>query len=277
MNARSMARAWCPPALWDLARRLAGRDAPPPPRASWAAARDAASGYDSPEILRRVREATLRVKSGLAAYERDSVCFSEPAFRWPALACLVAIAAENGGRLEVVDFGGSLGSFYFQHRAFLSMLRSLSWAVVEQPHFVECGREEIAHGPLQFRPSLADCFEHGSADVVLVSGTLQYLEHPYETLDAIARSATRYLLVDRVPFVAGESDLPIVQQPPEWIYPASYPAWLLSRPRFDAWAARGGHRIVAEFESQIDRRPGVNHAGLLLRLATGAAQNEANQ
>ena len=118
MEVKSWLRALTPPVVWTMARRFLGSDGVTfrGDFASWHEAEQVAKGYGAPEILERVREAALKVKRGEAVFERDGVCFYEEEFRWPALACLLRIAAENGGELSVIDFGGSLGSFYFQHK-----------------------------------------------------------------------------------------------------------------------------------------------------------------
>jgi putative methyltransferase (TIGR04325 family) len=38
-----------------------------------------------------------------------------------------------------LDFGGSLGSSYFQNKKFLDALRLVEWNVVEQENFVATG------------------------------------------------------------------------------------------------------------------------------------------
>src|SRR5690348_7188183 len=125
MNIKSLARMWCPPILWSWARQVSRRDGVvfEGDYASWADAKRASTGYDSAKIFERVRDAALKVKQGEAAFERDSVCFYEEEYRWPSLACLLAIAAERQGHLRVLDLGGSLGSYYYQHRKLLSLLK----------------------------------------------------------------------------------------------------------------------------------------------------------
>ena len=139
---KSLARSLLPPGLvGPVEQRMRGvryrGDYP-----DWAAASRASRGYDAPEILERVARAARAARDGRAAYERDGVEFAEPACNWPVLACLFGAAARAGGRLSVVDFGGSLGSLYFQHRSLLRGLASLRWSVVEQPAFVTLGRSE---------------------------------------------------------------------------------------------------------------------------------------
>ena len=82
----------------------------------------------------------MTVVDGRAAYERDSVLFEEVEYVWPLLASLMWVGARHLGSLNVLDFGGSLGSTYFQNRIFLATLPSVRWNIVEQPRHVEVGR-----------------------------------------------------------------------------------------------------------------------------------------
>ena len=65
--------------------------------ASWEDATAKCDGYDAEHILTRVLESTLKVKSGDAIFERDSVLFDEIEYSWPLLAGLMWAAARNGG------------------------------------------------------------------------------------------------------------------------------------------------------------------------------------
>jgi len=64
---------------------------------SWQEAQSISSGYDSDEILQKVRSSLLKVKNGEAVYERDSVIFDEVQYSWPLLAGLMFAAAKSGG------------------------------------------------------------------------------------------------------------------------------------------------------------------------------------
>jgi len=85
--------------------------------ATWAEAKAASGGYDDPAILDRVRNATRAVRDGRAAWERDGTLFEKPWAHEPLLNALRHIAAAEGGKLDIVDFGGALGSTWWQHRA----------------------------------------------------------------------------------------------------------------------------------------------------------------
>jgi len=264
---KQFAKALIPPVVWRMGLRLSGTrnlcfegDYP-----SWQSALSAAGGYDAPLILERVREAALKVKRGKAVFERDSVCFHHEEYRWPTLACLLRIAAENGGVLRVLDFGGSLGSFYFQHRKHFRHLKNIRWAVVEQPHYVACGRADFQDDVLQFYETIEDCLEEGAVDVVFCSSVLEYLEKPYDVLAGLAHSGVPYLLLDRTPFIAGDKDRLTVQHVPASIYPASYPAWFFSKQHFLDEIHQLGLQVEAEFSADDDVGIGEFRGMLLAR------------
>ena len=148
---------------------------------SWEEAVSTSTGYDSEIILEKTKTALLQVKNGRAVYERDSVVFDEIQYAWPLLAGLLWVAAQSGGRLNVLDFGGSLGSTYFQNRTFLHPLThvrwNVVWNVVEQPQHVKTGKEWFEDEHLKFYLRVEDCVAETQPNVVLLSGVLQCLEH----------------------------------------------------------------------------------------------------
>ncbi|MBN2143137.1 MAG: glycosyltransferase, partial [Candidatus Aureabacteria bacterium] len=62
---------------------------------SWEAALHDSKGYDSPDIFTKLKTASLKVKSGEAVYERDSVLFDKIEYSWPLLAGLMWIASQK--------------------------------------------------------------------------------------------------------------------------------------------------------------------------------------
>ena len=119
----------------------------------------------------------LQVKNGTAVHERDSVLFPKVEHNFALLAGL--LQAVDNGELSVLDFGGSLGSSYFQCRPFLASLKSVRWSIVEQPAYVECGRREFADERLRFYRTVEECLENESPQVLLLSGVIHCLADPY--------------------------------------------------------------------------------------------------
>jgi putative methyltransferase (TIGR04325 family) len=73
------------------------------------------------------------------------------------------------GRLTVLDFGGSLGSTYFQNRKFLNFIGDLSWNIVEQPHFVKTGRLYFQNEILHFYYDVEECVKKENPNVLILS------------------------------------------------------------------------------------------------------------
>jgi putative methyltransferase (TIGR04325 family) len=247
MSARHLARGLAPPILLDLFRRWSGRSlrfAGHP--MSWDQAIRMSSGYSDPQILNRVLTATRAVTSGQARYERDAMLFDELTFPFPVLAALLRAAARDAGRLDVIDFGGSLGSTYRQCRPFLSGLSPIHWFVVEQASFVEAGHSEFTTDELKFFASLGDLPPRGEESVVLLSSVLQYLEDPFLRLHDLSQVSARHLVIDRTPLSENTANRLCIQHVPKRIYAASYPCWILSRPKLLDQLSRNW-RLVAEY------------------------------
>lgn len=208
-----------------------------------------ASGYDSGVIVQKVKEALLKVKRGEAVYERDSVLFNEPEYSWPLLTGLMWIAASNNGELSVADFGGSLGSTYFQNKKFLTSLKKVKWSIVEQPLFVECGRQNFEDDVLKFYDNLDDCFSKSAPNVVLFSCVLQYLQDPYMALQSTFNLRPEYIIVNNIPFLETGQRLTLQRVPPE-IYSASYPCWLLNRDEFKSFF-QPSYEVISEYTSDL--------------------------
>jgi putative methyltransferase (TIGR04325 family) len=117
----------------------------------WDGALKQTSGYASGDILLRCRDALLKVKSGEFPYERDSVLFSEKELFFPLLSALFYVSLKKDKELNLIDFGGSLGSTYYQNKDELKEAGiSLKWKIIEQENFVQCGRENFESPELKF-------------------------------------------------------------------------------------------------------------------------------
>jgi putative methyltransferase (TIGR04325 family) len=226
---------------------------------TWEEAMAVSTGYDLPTILTKTKEATLVVMNGEAAYERDSVLFDHIEYSLPVIGGLLLAAAKNEGHLSVLDFGGSLGSSYFQNRKFLNELTEVQWGIVEQPHYVACGRESIQDKQLRFYNTIEDCVAKSKPNVILLGSVLQYLNNPFQILDQLTRVRTDFLIIDRTPFSKLESDRIIIQQVPSSIYKANYPLWIFSRKDFDENFGEQW-KLIEEFEcneGNVETKSGI--------------------
>lgn len=217
---------------------------------SWDEAKGASTGYDDIKIANLVKDSLLKVKKGEVAYERDSVLFDEIEYSWPLLAGLMYASAKFQGSLSVVDFGGSLGSSYYQNKKFLDRLDSVLWNIIEQEHFVKIGKELFEHDNLRFFRDIESCKLKTMHNVLLLSSVIQYIEQPYSLIDKLLTYSFRFIIIDRTPFSLSQQDEIKVQVVPPSIYRASYPCWFLSEIKLNKLLSNHGYVLVESFISE---------------------------
>ncbi|MDR1561058.1 MAG: methyltransferase, TIGR04325 family [Holosporaceae bacterium] len=205
-------------------------------------------GYGRDGILQATLASTLKVKNGEAVFERDSFIFDEIQYSFGLLASLLKVAIENNNSLNVLDFGGALGSHYFQNKEFLKPVKIERWIVVEQEHYVKAGKEKIADGILEFAYSID---EVKNANVLIASSILQYLNTPYEWLQKLVDKEIPYMIFDRTAFSLENRDRLTLQKVPPEIYEAIVPSWFLSERRF-LDVVRKKYQLISAFDSYID-------------------------
>ena len=210
---------------------------------TWEEAVSKARGYDDEVILHKVKSSMLKVQSGEAVYERDAALFDEVQYSWPLVSFLLKAALENRGNLNVVDFGGSLGSSYFQNREILNIGDSLKWNIVEQKHFVDCGKANFENESLKFYYDLETCLKENTPDILLLSGVLQYLKDPYQWISIFNKLKFKYLIIDRTAFVDSGEEIIKIQQTTEAI---NYPVWFFNKQKFIS--AFGNYEMLCEFQ-----------------------------
>lgn len=242
-----------PPIALDIYQKLSGKTSDTSTMfggnyKTWDEARKASGGYDTDVILNKVKDALLKVKTGEAVYERDSVLFEKVEYSWPLLAGLLWIASKNSNRLNLVDFGGSLGSTYYQNIKFLAHLDELKWSIVEQNKFVECGKRSFENNHLKFFHNLDACMRERHPDTILFSGVIQYLEKPYDLLANVLSEGFTYIIFDRTTFIEKGVDRITVQKVPAHIYSASYPAWFFNKTSFLRFFA-DHYELVTQFNA----------------------------
>jgi len=225
---------------------------------SWKKAAKHCSGYDSDVILEKVRLAMIQVRDKKTAYERDSVLFDKITYSWPLLAGLMWVAAQNNNKLNVLDFGGSLGSTYFQNKKFLRTLDHCSWNIVEQNNFVRIGKKDFESEHLKFYETIGDVLKEKKVDVILISSVLQYLENPDSFINSLIDFNLPCIIFDRTSFIKNEDTTLTVQNVPKTIYNASYPTWFFNEKKFlNKFKAK--YTVVAEFEAYVGSKKFIDN------------------
>lgn len=198
---------------------------------TWQDAIKKSKGYNSPKVINKVKEALLQVKSGSAVYERDSVLFNAIQYSWPLLSGLLWTAMQKVEPLNVVDFGGSLGSTYFQNKKFLEG-KIGTWNIVEQPQFVECGNAFFKDEVLKFHCSIKECYSVSKPSALLFCSVLSYIEKPYKLISECLKYDFDTIIIDRTLFSPTGRTRLCVQVVSPKIYEASYPCWVFNEKEF---------------------------------------------
>lgn len=218
---------------------------------TWDKAKELTTGYDNDNIVNQVRNSLLKVVRGEAVYERDSVVFDKVEYSWELVSSLLYIASQYNSSLNIIDFGGSLGSTYFQNRFFLDCLNSLKWNVVEQPIFVNEGKKYFENDTLKFYDSVDKCLLDSKENVnaVLFSSVLPYLDAPYHILEEVFKHKINYLIIDRTGFTLNDKERITVQKVPDSIYRASYPCRFFSKTHFVKFFKDNGYELMYDFDA----------------------------
>jgi len=216
---------------------------------NWQQAKQVSGNYDDHKILEKVKRATIKVASGESAYERDSVLFDRIHYSWPLLSALLWITTLNRGKLKVADFGGSLGSSYFQNRVFLAAVPQLNWNIIEQESFVDCGQRFFQIDILRFFYTTDEMIgKQGLPDLLILSCVLPYLENPYEMLENLLNYKIPHIIIDNTYFNYKNRDRICIQRVPPEIYEASYPCWMLNYESVKS-VLRNDYEIVSTHEN----------------------------
>jgi putative methyltransferase (TIGR04325 family) len=239
--------------------------------ASWQEAKQHCSGYDSERILQKILPAAKKVKNGEAVYERDGVLHESIQYSWPLLANLLWIASQQGNRLSLIDFGGSLGNVFFSNRAYLAGLGSVQWSVVEQQDVVTAGRSAIAGNGLDFFYTVEEAeTARGRHDVFLISAALPYFEKPYAFLEETMEKAFPYIIIDNTYFNPVPGDRLTIQKVHPYYYEASYPAWFLDYDKVKALLLKRYELVEEHTNDQFLYLYGekINYRGFVMKLRT---------
>lgn len=221
---------------------------------SFEAAQKYCKGYDEDHILKKISLTTTKVKTGEIAYERDGVMYDEMQINTNVLSKLLQISAENDNKLTLVDFGGSLGTSFYQNIPFLKHLKELNWCIIEQEHYVREGKSLFENEQLKFYHSIDECMkDHSDVNLLMISNTLQYIKSPYTLLRELQVLKIPYLLMDYVGYNNRNKDRLTIQYVPPFFYgiDASYPCMFFNRSKLEDQLGKN-YKKVSEFISDSD-------------------------
>ena len=186
--------------------------------ATFADAKTASTGYESPAVLESNLQKTLAIEPGSKLATLDA-----------RLLNALQYVVRQQGPLDVLDFGGAMGNHYIKLRRFLDISR---WHVVELPATAKIAQERMGNDVLSFSSDIS-----GAPNTIVTSGAIQYTEDPLLTLASLQALNPRFLVIDRMP-ILDQRRLTVQRVPPDY-YDASYPAWFVGPEflqHFEGWS-----------------------------------------
>jgi len=107
---------------------------------------------------------------------------------------------------SVVDFGGNVGMAFYSYQKYITYPPHLCWLVYDLSDVVEAGLRihgrEGAPAGLTFTTTLSDC---AGGDILLASGSLQYVPETLPQVLAGIGTRPRHLLLNKLPVCEGDS------------------------------------------------------------------------
>lgn len=170
------------------------------PYPSWEAAERDAIGYDAEHILAKMQASFRTLKNKTKLFELDTILYDEKKYNTPLLFALTQIALHKKDRLNIIDFGGSLGSSFYWSKEYIHPHFKVDWRIIEQSHIVAAGKAEFETDELHFFPSFETALANHQADVLLLSSVMQYIEHPEFIFEAIEKYQFPNIIIDRTPY-----------------------------------------------------------------------------
>lgn len=192
---------------------------------SWDSALKESIGYDDNKIFEKVLNSSKKVIEREAIYERDSILFYEKNYNFNFLTSCMLL--RNKKSINILDFGGSFGSLYFQHKEVLEKFFKIKWSIVEQKKFVDAGKKIFESDVLKFYESIESCTSKNKIDLVILSSVLQYLPNYKDIINKIIKSNCKVIYIDRTPVTHEESFICIQKVNPK-IYAATYPCHIFN-------------------------------------------------
>ncbi len=149
-----------------------------------------------------------------------------------------------GPGTRIFDFGGNTGVLYYSYQRRWKLPGNVTWTVCDVPAVIEAGQELAKTRPspgLSFTSEFADA---AGSDLLLTSGTIQYVEESLPTLlTKLGRRTPKHILANRIPLW----DKPAIATLQN-LGPVTCPYQIFNRQEFLAGMEGAGYRVADTWE-----------------------------
>jgi len=182
-----------------------------------------ATGYESDDIIDKT------IKRGNEAIEQKEISIvSNIQLIASMFVCLNQLQKE---KVNILDFGGATGGHYKLIKQFISNEVKLNYTVCETQALVRKAMKIFASDELSFVDDIKKI--NIKPDIVLSSGTLQYLAEPIKVYEEFFKLEPKFIVISRFPTIENERDQLTVQHVPKDVYNGTYPCWFFSRKKWE--------------------------------------------
>jgi putative methyltransferase (TIGR04325 family) len=187
---------------------------------------------------------------------------------YPMLFWLRPLLREGG---RVFDFGGYLGISYYSYAKYVPYPDTLTWLICDVPAVVKAGADLAARKGSSHLRFTADFEEAAGADVVIASGSLQFVPVPFAELLSRLTRKPEHLLINKTPLYDGPQFATLNS-----MGPAISPYWIFNQSQFFESLEKAGYEVVDSWQNPdlscyIPYRPDRSvpaYSGAYLRLST---------
>ncbi|MDB4231526.1 methyltransferase, TIGR04325 family [Candidatus Pelagibacter sp.] len=221
--------------IWQLINflfRFSGRIYFSNEQKSWATALQSSKSYNDKNIFDKIIKLYDLIKNkDKEFYERDSLIFHQKPDETELINFLNQTIKNTKKPLEILDYGGSLGSRYYSNYNFI-VNKNINWNIIEQQDFVQYGKKKLQNKRLNFYYDLNDCFKDKKVNFTLFSNSLQYLENYTQILKEIKDQNVKYFFFDYLPLSFYKNHKIFIQNISKRVYESSYPIHIFSKNSF---------------------------------------------
>ena len=230
---------------------------------SWDTAERKSVGYESVSVLTPLLEGTIESRVNLADSKLVTTRYQQVATAM--FFCLSEKRLRGGKPLRILDFGGGGGDYFYQFQKFVPHI-DFDWTVVETPALAEAMQQKHGGESQKIRWVGSIEMTDEKYDLVLCSSVLQYLEKPFEILEALVKKS-QFVIINRIPLIKTADNFVALQRILTKKKRGSYPAHFFSENSFletlSAYGSIPMRWLVIEDQPVVNWRA-HNNQGLLL-------------
>lgn len=155
--------------------------------------------YSDEELVSLIYRANKNVISGKYPYERDGVNYKniQYSYQLNMHVCSLVNEKKNEDLINILDFGGGLGTTY---RQFPFKNKINRWSIIEQDRILEIGTNEFCNEKLSFS-SLEQLTQKSNYDVLIFGAVIDFIDDYQAVIkELIYKCKPQMIIVDRTLF-----------------------------------------------------------------------------